>query len=177
MGATAAECSIGALGTTVELRTGICASSQRDRPTNPDPTARFAAIPAQESAALSYSDEEIENLLRAALKISCRFERRALRPWVYYCLFGLLSVSGLRLGEARNLELQDVDLENGVLTIRGAKFGKTRLVPLHTSTCQVLRNYITRCNRHWVGRRVASFFVRFQLGQSVGWRRHSSNLL
>jgi integrase/recombinase XerD len=104
-----------------------------------------------------YSDEEIENLLRAALKMSCRFERGALRPWVYYCLFGLLSVSGLRLGEARNLELQDVDLENGVLTIRGAKFGKTRLVPLHTSTCQVLRNYVTRRNRHWVGRRVSSF--------------------
>src|SRR5271165_754690 len=43
------------------------------------------------------------------------------------CLFGLLSVSGLRLGEARNLEIQDVDLKTAVLTIRGAKFGKTRL--------------------------------------------------
>ena len=104
-----------------------------------------------------YSDEEIESLLRAALKMSCRFERGELRPWVYYCLFGLLSVSGLRLGEARNLELQDVDLENGVLTIRGAKFGKTRLVPLPASTCQVLRNYITRRNRHWARRQVSSF--------------------
>jgi integrase len=56
----------------------------------------------------------------------------------YYCLFGLLSVSGLRLGEARNLQLQDVDLKAAVLTIRGAKFGKTRLVPLHASTCKVL---------------------------------------
>jgi len=89
--------------------------------------------------------------------MSCRFERGELRPWVYYCLFGLLSVSGLRLGEARNLELQDVDLENGVLTIRGAKFGKTRLVPLPASTCQVLRNYITRRNRHWARRQVSSF--------------------
>ena len=80
-----------------------------------------------------------------------------MRPWVYYCLFGLLSVSGLRLGEARNLELQDVDLKTGVLTIRGAKFGKTRLVPLHASTCRVLRNYITRRNRHWAGRPVSSF--------------------
>jgi hypothetical protein len=62
-----------------------------------------------------------------------RCEPSKLRPWVYYCLFGLLSVSGLRLGEARNLELQDVDLKAAVLTIRGAKFGKTRLVPLHAS--------------------------------------------
>ena len=60
-----------------------------------------------------------------------RYENGALLPWVYYCLFGLLSVSGLRLNEARNLQLQDIDLEAGVLTIRNAKFGKTRLVPVH----------------------------------------------
>jgi len=35
-----------------------------------------------------YSDDEIKSLLNAALKISCRFERGALRPWVYHCLFG-----------------------------------------------------------------------------------------
>jgi integrase/recombinase XerD len=104
-----------------------------------------------------YSDGEIERLLRAALKMSCRYQGGELRPWVYYCLFGLLSVSGLRLGEARNLELQDVDLKAGVVTIRGAKFGKTRLVPLHATTCQVLRNYITRRNRHWARRPVSSF--------------------
>ena len=88
-----------------------------------------------------YSDEEVRSLLHAALKMSCRWERGKLRPWVYHCLFGLLSVSGLRLGEARNLELQDVDLKAGVLTIRGAKFGKIRLVPLHASTCTVLADY------------------------------------
>jgi integrase len=78
-----------------------------------------------------YSDAEIHALLHAALHMPSRYERGKLRPWVYYCLFGLLSVSGLRLGEARNLELHDVDLKAAVLTIRGAKFGKTRLVPVH----------------------------------------------
>jgi integrase/recombinase XerD len=86
----------------------------------------------------------------------CRYERGKLRPWSYYCLFGLLGVSGLRLGEARNLELQDVDLQAAVLTIRGAKFGKTRLVPLHRSTCKVLAEYIRRRNRHWRQRPVSS---------------------
>jgi integrase len=57
-----------------------------------------------------YSDDNIRNLLRTALRMDCRYERGKLRPWVYYCLLGLLSVSGLRLGEACNLELQDVDL-------------------------------------------------------------------
>jgi integrase len=104
-----------------------------------------------------YSDEEIERLLRAALDMPHRYERGALLPWVYYCLFGLLSVTGLRLGEARNLELQDVDLEAEVLTVRGAKFGKTRLVPLHTSTCQVLAEYLAKRQEHWAGRPVSSY--------------------
>ena len=104
-----------------------------------------------------YSDEEIEKLLRAALNMPHRYKNGALLPWVYYCLFGLLSVSGLRIGEARNLELQDVDLEAGVLTIRNAKFGKTRLVPLHASTCEVLADSIERRQRHWAGRPVSSY--------------------
>jgi integrase/recombinase XerD len=104
-----------------------------------------------------YSDEEISSLLRAALRMPYRFEHWKLRPWVYHCLFGLLSVSGLRLGEARNLDLQDVDLKAAVLTIRGAKFGKTRLVPLHATTCKVLANYIARRQRHWAGRAVSSY--------------------
>ncbi len=104
-----------------------------------------------------YSDDEITSLLRAALAMPYRYERGALLPWVYYCLFGLLSVSGLRLGEARNLELQDVDLEAGVLTVRNAKFGKTRLVPLHASTCKVLAEYIARRERHWAGRPVSAY--------------------
>ena len=107
-----------------------------------------------------YSDKEIQQLLRATLHrpLSPRHRKRcALLPWVYYCLFGLLSVSGLRLGEARNLRLQDVDLKAGVLTIRGAKFGKDRLVPLHASTCEVLADYIARRQRHWAGRAVSSY--------------------
>jgi len=104
-----------------------------------------------------YSDDNIRNLLRAALRMECRYERGKLRPWVYYCLFGLLSVSGLRLGEACNIELQDVDLKAAWLTIRGAKFGKDRLVPLHRSTSAVLAKYIAKRRRHWQGRAVSSY--------------------
>ncbi|MFP3681573.1 tyrosine-type recombinase/integrase, partial [Pseudomonas sp. SIMBA_041] len=85
-----------------------------------------------------YSDDEVRRLLHAALEMQYRYERGALRPRAFYCLFGLLSVSGMRLSEALNLELRDVDLAEGVLTIRGAKFGKDRLLPLHASTCKVL---------------------------------------
>jgi integrase/recombinase XerD len=104
-----------------------------------------------------YSTREIRALLRAALEMPYRNEREELLPSTYYCLFGLLSVSGMRLGEARNLELQDVDLTAGILTVRGAKLGKTRLVPLHASTCEVLANYIAQRERHWAGRPVSSY--------------------
>jgi integrase/recombinase XerD len=101
-----------------------------------------------------YSDKEIQELLRAALKLP---GNGGLRPWTYHCLFGLLSVSGLRVGEVQNLELRDVDLKAGVLTIRGAKFGKSRLVPVHASTRTVLADYLARRERMWARRAVSSY--------------------
>jgi integrase/recombinase XerD len=101
-----------------------------------------------------YSDKEIKDLLSAALQLP---SSQGLRPWTYHCLLGLLSVSGLRVSEAQNLELKDVDLRAGVLTIRGAKFGKSRLVPVHASTRGVLADYITRRERIWAKRLVSSY--------------------
>jgi len=116
-----------------------------------------------------YSDDEIRLLLHAALNMRCRYERGELLPWTYHCLFGLLSVSGLRLGEARNLELQDVDLKAEVLTIRGTKFGKSRLVPLHASTCKVLSDYIERRQRHWATRPVSSYLFVSSRGNGLDY--------
>jgi len=49
-----------------------------------------------------------------------------------------------------------LDLKAAVLTIRSGKFGKSRLVPLHASTCKVLADYIARRKRHFAGRPVSS---------------------
>jgi integrase len=102
-----------------------------------------------------YSDHEIQTLLNAA---KSRPSIDPLRPWTYYCLFGLLAVSGLRLGEALNLRTEDMDWSEGILTIRGAKFGKSRLVPLHASTCKVLADYTKRRDKRF-GRRTAEHFL------------------
>jgi integrase/recombinase XerD len=102
-----------------------------------------------------YTDDEIRRLLRAALQLPPI--PGGLQPWTYHALFGLLSVSGVRVGEARNLELQDVDLKTGVLTVRGTKFGKSRLVPLHASTRDVLADYIARRQRFWRSRPVSPY--------------------
>lgn len=101
-----------------------------------------------------YSSKEIGSLLHAALSLPAR---GGLRPWTYHCLFGLLSVTGLRIGEARNLELQDVNLRTGVLTIRSGKFGKSRLIPIHASTRRVLADYLARRDRRWARRPISSY--------------------
>jgi len=85
-----------------------------------------------------YSEEEIRELMDAAQLLP---PSGGLRGLTYRCLFGLLTVTGLRISEALALTRDDVDLQNGLLTIRGAKFGKSRLVPLHASACRALARY------------------------------------
>lgn len=64
-----------------------------------------------------------------------------LRAATYDTLVGLLTATGLRIGEAINLDLSDVDWDDAVLLIRESKFGKSRLVPLHPSTMRALADY------------------------------------
>lgn len=103
-----------------------------------------------------YTEQEIERLLAATLALS---PARGVQGWKYYCLFGLLIVTGLRISEALNLRLEDVDLHDGVLQIRNTKFGKSRLIPLHSSTQQALSDYLQRRNRFLAGRSACHVFV------------------
>jgi len=85
-----------------------------------------------------YTEQEVRGLLEAALKLPTAWPSTPLRPWVFHCLLGLLSVTGLRISEALDLKLDDVDLRQGVLTIRAAKLGRSRLVPSihpHSARC------------------------------------------
>lgn len=84
-----------------------------------------------------YSDEEIQALIAASGSL-----RFPLRRATYRTLIGLLSVTGMRIGEAIRLDNNDVDLKHGVLTVRETKFGKTRELPLHGSTVDALAAYL-----------------------------------
>jgi integrase len=103
-----------------------------------------------------YSDAEIDALLTAALALP---PEDGLNRWTYHTLFGLIAVTGMRLGEAMGLERDDVDLDAGVLTVRLTKFGKSRLVPLHLTTCAALRGYAARRDAHLGPRCGPTFFV------------------
>jgi len=103
-----------------------------------------------------YSQEQIERLLSCALALP---PSDGLRRWTYHCLLGLLSVTGMRIGEAIRLQLDDVNLQEGLLTLRGTKFGKSRLVPIHPSTQEVLAQYRARRERCAAGPTATFFFI------------------
>jgi integrase len=103
-----------------------------------------------------YSDTEIDALLTAALTLP---PEDGLRRWTYHTLFGLIAVTGIRISEAMGFERDDVDLDAGVLTIRLTKFGKSRLVPLHPTTCAALRGYADRRDARLGSRCGSTFFV------------------
>lgn len=85
-----------------------------------------------------YSDAEITALLREAALL---LPRNGLRPRTYVAFFSLMLSTGLRLSEACRLVDHDVDLAEGVLTVRESKFRKSRLVPLHPTATRALRLY------------------------------------
>jgi integrase/recombinase XerD len=106
-----------------------------------------------------FTDSDISRLL-AQTKQS--LSKNAFFGQVLYCLFGLLSVTGLRISEALDLTMDDVDLETGVLTVRHAKFGKSRLLPLHDTTVKVLIEYSEQRETFLAGQPLSWWFVNRQ---------------
>lgn len=101
-----------------------------------------------------YTDQEIVELLQAAREMA---PQGTLRPATYEALFGLIAATGLRISEALHLRCNDVDLVQGIMTIRQTKFCKSRLVPLHATATKALRQY-TAFRRTWVPVRPDAFF-------------------
>jgi integrase/recombinase XerD len=93
-----------------------------------------------------YSDQEIVDLLHAAAGLD---PAGGLRPRCYVTLFGLLACTGLRICEALALTCGDVNLAEGMLTVRAGKRGRTRLVPLHASALSPLRDYAADRRRRY----------------------------
>jgi integrase/recombinase XerD len=103
-----------------------------------------------------YREEDIPRLLTAARHLP---SPKGLRGWTYVTLFGLLVVTGLRSSEVVALDNADLDRREGTLRIRRTKFGKSRCVPLHTSTMAALTAYHAARDRVVRHRRTDALFV------------------
>ena len=58
-------------------------------------------------------------------------------------IFRMLYCTGMRAGEVVALEVAEVDLAAKVITVRDAKFGKTRYVPIHDELAGTIREYVS----------------------------------
>jgi integrase len=101
-----------------------------------------------------YTDDEVADLMVAAGQLRSAL---ALRGPTFKTLIGLLASTGLRIGEALRLDVGDVDLVGGVLTVRESKFGKSRFVPVEDSTRSALAAYATFRDTVWPRRETPAF--------------------
>ncbi len=116
-----------------------------------------------------YSEQEIIDLLAVARNLGSFIP--GLRGATYETLFGLMASSGLRVSEAVHLLDTDVDLKLGMLTIRQTKFAKSRHVPIHPSTIEVLKHYRSKRNLSIAVTEDTPFFISTRgrrLGQPLG---------
>jgi len=86
-----------------------------------------------------YTQHDICRIMAAARQLG---PPGSLRPVVVANLIGLLYTTGLRIGEALNLTLRDIDLQRRVIEVREGKFRKSRYVPLSSSAARQMKKYL-----------------------------------
>lgn len=91
---------------------------------------------------LIFTSDQTDTLLAAAGRLTPQ-----VRAASWQTLLGLLTVTGMRISEARNLDDDDITTDedagdgSGWARVTDSKFGKSRLVPLHKSTMDAIRRY------------------------------------
>ncbi|MGI8729891.1 MAG: tyrosine-type recombinase/integrase [Solirubrobacteraceae bacterium] len=110
-------------------------------PEVPVPPAGLVTGRSRRATPYLYTDEQIAALIAAADIFGS-----AHRTATFQTLIGLLTVTGMRIGEAIALDRDDLDDRHGVLTVTG-KYSKTRELPLHPTAVDALRRYLRRRDR------------------------------
>lgn len=103
-----------------------------------------------------YTEKEVIELLAAS---AAMLPTGSIRPLTYETLFGLIAATGLRISEAINLSMDDVNLAHGTLIVRETKFKKARLIVLHPTVTLALKRYRARRTLVIAAEPCESFFV------------------
>jgi integrase len=102
------------------------------------PAVRQGASGSRRATPYLYSFNDIRALMTTAHQLFT-----PLRAATMTTLIGLLAVTGMRIGETVRLTVGDVDLDQGVVLIAHAKFGRQRMVRLDPSSCDALAGYLS----------------------------------
>ena len=68
-------------------------------------------------------------------------------PFIYPAVFRLLYACGTRVGETLSLKTDDVNLEEGIITLYNGKNKVSRMIPMSDSLTKYLRMYNNRVDR------------------------------
>ena len=124
---------------------------------SPLPAPEEEPRPPRSAPPYVFSREELQRLFDAidgSLRRPVQLDANTLRA-----LLLLLYGAGLRFAEARRLTFEDVDLNDGVLTIRDSKFFKSRIVPVAPKLADALRSHAARRTEHPLPGGMASTFL------------------
>lgn len=92
-----------------------------------------------------FSDEEIKRMISAVDNYFDKTNKIGKKSIIQFAvILRILYSCGLRLNEVLSLRTEDIYLENAFIHIKNAKGNKERLVPVHHSLNEILKNYINR---------------------------------
>ncbi len=93
-----------------------------------------------------FTHDEIFRIFKEVdrLKPNSRYNCAAVYPVLFRMLYGC----GLRISEALNLKVGDVDLAGGILTIKKSKYNKDRLVPMSESLNLICRIFYKKIHKN-----------------------------
>jgi site-specific recombinase XerD len=116
---------------------GYCGWAHRAKLMSENPTADVHDVPTEPLSPRGLPSGAIDALIRAV-----RNEPNATIRLRDEALLALLVYAGLRVQEICDLQLRDLDLSGGTVTVRRGKAGKSRRVPLHKDAQRLLSRYL-----------------------------------
>jgi integrase/recombinase XerD len=89
-----------------------------------------------------FSDDEIKAIYAACDSLALYDRHARTNIMVLPALIRMLCSTGIRIGEAVNLRINDVNLEQNYLTLRSTKNGTDRLIPFTEAMADICKQYL-----------------------------------
>ena len=102
------------------------------------PNKKYGRKPSPRAEPFIYTPEQIRALLDAAHSLG---PVRSYRGFTYATYFGLIAATGMRPGEAMRLMDSDIGWKQSNISIRDSKGNRLRVIPVHRSVLNALKNY------------------------------------
>jgi integrase/recombinase XerD len=102
-----------------------------------------------------YSEHDVEALMAEVPRVI----PSAFRAGTFQTIIGLLSATGMRVGETLRLDRSDIDWAQGLMVVKASKFGKSRELPLDPTTVVALASYAKIRDRCMPQPKSSTFFI------------------